>query len=72
MLQYWLWLSEKACVSKVRRLALLRRLGSIEAVYFSGDAELSLLEDLTAEEREALLDKDLTEAEKILIWALIL
>ena len=66
MLQYWLWLSEKACVSKVRRLALLRRLGSIEAVYFSGDAELSLLEELTAEEHEALLDKDLTEAEKIL------
>ena len=48
MLRYWLWLSEKACVSKVRRLALLRRLGSIEAVYFSGDAELSLLEELTA------------------------
>ena len=67
MLQYWLWLSEKACVSKVRRLALLRRLGSIEAVYFSGDAELSLLEELTAEEHEALLDKDLTEAEKILV-----
>ena len=66
MLQYWLWLSEKACVSKVRRLALLRALGSVEAVYFAGESELDQLADLTAQEREALLDKDLTEAEKIL------
>ena len=66
MLQYWLWLSEKACVSKVRRLALLRTLGSIEAVYFAGDAELSRLEDLNASEREALLDKNLSGAEQIL------
>ena len=66
MLQYWLWLSEKACVSKVRRLALLRALGSIDAVYFARDAELALVPDLTAQEREALLDKDLTQVSEII------
>ncbi len=66
MLQYWLWLSEKACVSKVRRLALLRRLGSIEAVYFAAEAELRMIPELSDQECEALLDKDLTDAERIL------
>ena len=66
MLQYWLWLSEKACVSKVRRLALLRELGSMEAVYFARDAELALVPELTAQEREALLDKDLGRANEII------
>ena len=66
MLQYWLWLSEKACVSKVRRLALLRRLGSIEAIYFSGESDLSAVEDLTKEELDGLLDKDLSKANEIL------
>ncbi len=66
MLQYWLWLSEKACVSKVRRLALLRRLGSIDAIYFAGEADLAFMEDLTQQELEGLLDKDLTRANEIL------
>ena len=66
MLQYWLWLSEKACVSKVRRLALLRQMGGIEAIYFSTESDLSLLPALTKDEREGLLDKDLTQANEIL------
>ena len=65
MLQYWLWLSEKACVSKVRRLALLRALGSVEEIYFAGQAELSMIPELTEPEMDALLDKDLTDAERI-------
>ena len=66
MLRYWLWLSEKACVSKVRRLALLRQFGSIDAVYFASESDLVLMEDLTKEEIEGLLDKDLTQANEIL------
>lgn len=66
MLQYWLWLSEKACVSKVRRLALLRQLGSIDAIYFANEADLSLVPEITQEELEGLLDKDLTKANEIL------
>ena len=66
MLQYWLWLSEKACVSKVRRLALLRQMGSIDAVYFAGESELLQVEDLSKEELEGLLDKDLGKANEIL------
>ena len=66
MLQYWLWLSEMACVSKVRRLALLRQLGSIEAIYFAGESELSRIEDLTKEEIEGLLDKNLSKPNEIL------
>ena len=66
MLQYWLWLSEKACVSKVRRLALLRQLGSIDAIYFANEADLSLVPEITQEELEGLLDKNLTKANEIL------
>ncbi len=66
MLQYWLWLSEKACVSKVRRLALLRSLGSIEAVYFAREADLALVPELAVQERDDLLDKDLTRADEII------
>ena len=66
MLQYWLWLSEKACVSKVRRLALLRQLGSVDAIYFANESDLSHVPELTQEELGGLLDKDLTHANEIL------
>lgn len=66
MLRYWLWLSEKACVSKMHRLALLRALGSIEAVYYAAESDLALVPELTAQERGALLDKGLDRADEIL------
>lgn len=66
MLKYWVWLSECSGVSRIRRMAFLRLFGSAQAIYFAGRTELEELSDAAPEELDALCDKDLSGAEKIL------
>jgi len=66
MLKYWLWLSERSGVSKMRRLSLLRYFGSADAIYRASYVDFSDVPNITAAECTALCDKDLTKAEQIL------
>ena len=66
MLRYWIWLSTRTGVSKARRLELLRRFGSANEIYHTDASVLEELPELSAAEREALSDKALEDAQKIL------
>ncbi len=66
MLKYWLWLSERPCMTKARRLALVRHLGSAADIYFATPEALDSLPDLTKAERDSLCDKSLARAEQLL------
>ncbi len=66
MLKYWLWLSERPCVTKARRLSFVRLLGSADNVYFATPEDLESLPDLTQAERDSLSDKSLDRAEQLL------
>ena len=64
MLIYWIWLAEREHVTGREKLAVLEYFGSPEDCYHAGSYET--VEGLRPEAKAALLDKDLTEAEKIL------
>ena len=49
-LKYWLWLANLKGVSGQTRLALLRRFGDPEAVYYADADEILLTETITAKE----------------------
>ncbi len=66
MLKYWLWLSERACVSKARRLAFVRHFGSADAIYHAAPEELNCIPNLTEAEWESLSDKRMDRAEQLL------
>lgn len=66
MLKYWVWLSRREGVGNQTRLALLERFCTPEDVYYADEGELLLTEGITRREAEALKDKDLTGADKIL------
>lgn len=66
MLKYWLWLSERPCVTKARRLSFVRLLGSADNVYFATPEDLESLPELTQAERDSLSDKSLDRAEQLL------
>ena len=66
MLRYWLWLSTRTGVSKMRRLELLRYFGSVDEIYHADNRALEEAPGLSEAEREALCDKNLQEAESIL------
>ncbi len=65
MLLHWIWLSTAAGLSDRDRMALLRHFPDAEDIYFASDEALSAVEGLSKEALEALLDKNLTAAEKI-------
>ncbi|MBP3485999.1 MAG: DNA-processing protein DprA [Oscillospiraceae bacterium] len=66
MLKYWLWLTGLEGLDHQTRLALLRRFGSPEDIYYADTAELLLTEGLTCEQAASLEDKSLDAAERIL------
>lgn len=65
-LRHWLWLSTRAATPGMYSALLLERFGSPEAVYFAEDAAYDSFLDLPRKVKEALRDKDLTEADRIL------
>ena len=64
MIVHWIWLATRARVRDWVKVELVRSFGDAESVYYAND--WSSVEDLTAEETEALQDRNLTEAEEIL------
>ena len=65
-LRHWLWLSSRGSAPGMYSARLLEHFGSPSAAYFAGEQEYAQLPDLPSKVRQALLDKDLSGAEKIL------
>ncbi len=63
-ISHWIWLAEKRISSKSRR-AILERFGGAGDIYRADEKALSRVKELSAEERIALCDKNLEEAERI-------
>lgn len=63
MLLYWLWLTLINTLSRKQKLELLQHFTDIEALYQCKDYQSIL--NLTQEQNETLLDKDLGEAKKL-------
>lgn len=66
MLTYWLWLAECQGLDNQTRLALLEHFDTPEAVYYASPEEILLTEGITREQAEALKNKDLLAANRIL------
>ncbi|MBQ2244900.1 MAG: DNA-processing protein DprA, partial [Oscillospiraceae bacterium] len=65
MLVHWIWLAQRSGVSDRVRMTLLEKFPDAEDVYHAGREELAV-EGLTEQGMEALMDKSLDEAHKIL------
>lgn len=66
MLSYWIWLSQRPNLNDRRKWMLLRHFSDAEDLYFADSAAIDAIGGIGAEEKASLLDKDLSEAEKIL------
>lgn len=65
-LRHWLWMSSRGSAPGMYSARLLEHFGSPSTAYFADEKEYDQLPDLPSKVREALLDKDLSGAEKIL------
>ena len=66
-LKYWLWLSQLPRVNNQMKLALLNHFnGELDSLYHADRAEYMLVEGMTRSAAEALENKDLGGADKIL------
>lgn len=63
---YWVWLSGLEGLGTRGRIRVLSAFGTPERAYRATEAELREAAELTAEDRAALMDRDLGPAEKIL------
>ena len=66
MLKYWLWLAELPGLTNQSRLALLRCFASPEELYYADPEEALRVHGITREEAEALKNKDLSAADRVL------
>lgn len=66
MLKYWLWMAELPELTNQTRLALLRHFGTPENAFYADAGEILLTEGITRPQAEALDNKSLASAEKIL------
>lgn len=67
MLKHWIWLAHRPGLHDRVKPALLERFPDAEAIYYAGEEAFEGIEGLTREGMEALRNKDLTEAERILV-----
>ncbi len=65
MLVHWIWLSLRNGFNDRAKLELLEQLSDPEDAFYGDSRFISTLEGLSMEQRTALMDKDLTEAERI-------
>lgn len=65
-LKYWLWLTSLEGLTIQQRLALLGHFGQPDKVYFGDSGEYALVEGMTRQAMNALADKSLDRADKIL------
>ena len=66
MLIYWIWLATRPSLNEQQKLAVLSAFRDAEAVYFAEKEAYESITGLTAVGVDALLDKDLTQAQDIL------
>ncbi len=66
MLKHWIWLAHRPNLSDRMKGALLEHFSDAEDIFCAGEESFREVEGLSREGREALKDKNLTEAEKIL------
>ena len=66
MLVHWIWLSTRPHISDRLKVELVRHFQDPEAIYFADAGSFAQMETLSEEGMTALMDKNLTEAEKIL------
>ena len=66
MLKYWLWLAELPGLHNQARLALLRHFGSPEHIFYADEEELLLAENVPRKQARLALNRDLSEANRIL------
>lgn len=65
-LKYWIWLTTRKGLSNTGVLSLLDYFGTPEAVHFADQAEYDLAPGLTKAGKDALMDKSMDGAERIL------
>ena len=66
MLIHWIWLATRPGLQDHQKLAVLEAFGNPEDVYFGDKSAYATVEGITEKGCEALADKDLSEAQKIL------
>ena len=66
MLKYWVWLSELKGLRNQTKLALLRRFGDAESIFYADPDELMLTEGADPGQLKLLENHDLAPADKIL------
>ncbi len=66
MLLYWIWFSQLSGIPLWKKRELLQHFSDPEELYYTDAQELSAIEGMTDEILEALSQKDVQEAEKIL------
>ena len=65
-MKYWLWMAELPGLTNQARLAFLRHFGTPENAFYADAGEILLTEGVAREQAEALEEKSLAAAEKIL------
>ena len=65
-LKYWLWLSNLRDVSNVTRLKLLDHFGEPDRIYYADSGEYFQVEGMTRRAAQALADKSLETADRVL------
>ena len=66
MLKYWVWLSELKGLQNQTRLALLRRFGDPESIFYADADELLLTDGVECSQLKLLENHDLAPADRIL------
>ncbi len=66
MLKYWVWLSELKGLRNQTKLALLRRFGDPESIFYADPDELSLTEGADLSQLKLLENHELAQADRIL------
>ena len=66
MLKYWVWLSELKGLRNQTRLALLRRFGDPESIFYADADELLLTDGVERSQLKLLENHDLAPADRIL------
>ena len=66
MLVHWIWLATRCGVSDRQKRAVLEACGDAEDVYFADGESYQTIAELSPQAKDALLDKNLAEAESIL------
>ena len=66
MLVHWIWLATRPHVSDRLKAVLLQHFSDAEDIFYASEEDYRIAEGLTQEGLEALMDKNLTSARKIL------